>query len=188
MKGLLITAALIVTGTTVIAQSPGPMRIELRPFAGAYVPTGKLADDFKTAVTGGAEAALEITPRLHVLATGSWTNSHHKFAGMTNDRTNLWQYDVGAEFTVAEAPVGTWTFRPFVGLGGGGRTYDYQHAGMSSSTQLAGYASIGHEALFGAIGIRCEARDYMSRYKSPLTTKTTNRNDLGFTFGVAFHF
>lgn len=187
MKAICMISSLLVVGSSVFAQTTSAIRFELRPFAGAYIPTGKLADDYKSGMNLGTQAAVELSPRVHLLVTGSWMHGHNKFVGMNNDHTHLWQYDAGGEFTPAELAAGTWMFRPFFGVGAGARTYDFKHAGMASSTQVASYAAIGHEVLRGAFAIRCEARDYVSRYVSPVTRATSNRNDLAFSFGVAFH-
>ena len=181
-----IAGAVLLIASTLAAQAPAARRFEVNPFVGAYVPTGRLADDFNAGVVSGVKLGIALAPQWRLVATGSWVDIRNKSTVM-HKVESLWQYDVGAELTSRGVALGNWTFKPFVGAGGGAHTYDFTHAAMSNTTHGAGYVAIGHELLYGALGIRCEARDYVSGYHV-LGGETSTRNSLGFTAGAAVHF
>ena len=82
-----------------------------------------------------------------------------------------------------------WEFTPFAGLGLGGRMYDYRDGDAGSTTNFDGYAALGGDFGLGPIGIRIEARDYVSQFK-PLVGggDTKTRNDIGLVLGLAYRF
>lgn len=184
---LLGTTALVIAATAATAQTPAIARaIELRPFAGAYVPTGKMKDEFKSGFMFGAQAAYQVTPNFHVLATGSWTGADSKLAP-SDAKTYMWSYDVGAELGLVRALSEGWAFHPFVGAGFGGRTFDYNELTFANKTALAGYAAVGGELQTGPVALRLEARNYAFSYEQPLTGNTVTRTDFGFSLGFAYH-
>jgi hypothetical protein len=136
----------------------------------------------------GAGVAREVSEKLHLLASLGWTDGHNKLARVNNDRTFIWQYDAGIELNLVNDVGNGWLFRPLVGLGVGGRTYDYKAVGVGSKTCSAGYGSVGSELQRGIVALRLEARDYLSCYESPVTHAKQTRNDLGLTFGLVYHF
>jgi hypothetical protein len=172
--------------TTQSAASP----FEIRPFAGAYIPTGDQRDLLKDAVLVGAQASWRVIPQLALTGTFGWAPSKDRIAA--GDQTlDLYQYDLGAE---ARAPSwynkGTWDFTPFVGLGVGGRTYNYRDLDdVDAKTNVAGYGALGGEVGFGRLGLRLEARDYVSRFE-PLTGTgdTKTRNDVTVAAGLTVRF
>jgi hypothetical protein len=187
MRTRILAAALALAGSALGAQPTAtPLTPEVRPFVGAYVPTGAMRDDFKAATLLGAQFALELNRNLHVLGSAAWVHGHNKF-GFASDRTNLWQYDLGAEANLVRPVATNWLFRPFVGLGAGARTYDYRAEGVKTRTCTAGYGAVGSEFETGAVALRVEARDYLSCFKSPVTGRNRTRNDLGLSIGVAYH-
>src|SRR4249919_1031952 len=178
-------SALAVLAVTTTAQ---PTRVtpgfEVRTFAGAFVPTGDMRNDFKTATMIGAQVAHEFSQNLHLLGSLGWTHGHNKFASLNDDRTFIWQYDAGVELNLVREINDEWLFRPLVGAGVGGRTYDYAAAGVGSNTCSAGYASVGSELQRGTVAVRLDARDYLNCFKSPFTGVQKTRNDIGLTLGL----
>ncbi len=164
---------------------PTPTR-EIRPFVGAYVPVGAMRRDFRDATTLGLQAAVERSRHLHFLGSASWTHGHNRY-DRGSDRTDLWQYDVGLELNLYRPTAAGWVFRPFAGVGGGARTFDYRASGLPSYTCTSGYGSLGTELQTGAVALRLEARDYLSCFKSPVTGLHDTRSDLGLSLGVAYH-
>ena len=183
---LLTTLGLLACASALGAQAE-QRRItpEVRPLVGVYVPTGRMRDDFKAATLLGAQVALELSRHWHVLGNVSWAHGHNKL-DFTSDRTNIWQYDAGVEANLV-VPMGERRlFRPFAGVGAGGRTYDYR-GDLATRSCTAGYGAIGSEFQTGPVALRLEARDYLSCFESPVSGRKKTRNDLGFAFGLAYH-
>ena len=97
-------------------------------------------------------------------------------------------YNLGLEVGAVKPLPGSWQFMPFVGAGGGARTYLYSAPGLSDRTGAVGYAALGAEFKFGVTAMRIEARDNVFSYRWPVAGYApTTRNDLGFSFGLAYH-
>lgn len=158
---------------------------EVRPFAGVFVPVGASRENFKRAALMGVQVAVEANRHWHGVANLGYTPAHNKI--FTRDGTEIWQYDVGAELNAVYDVGWGWYFRPFIGAGGGGRSYNYRQAAAKTTHCLAGYGAAGAEWQYSILAFRVEARDYLSCYESPITEKKRTRNDLGLTFGLAYH-
>ncbi|MEW5916757.1 MAG: hypothetical protein AB1762_10140 [Gemmatimonadota bacterium] len=182
---LLVLVACITSSAS--AQRPAAFRPELRPFVGAFIPTGGLRSDFKTATMLGGQAALELSDYAHIVGTLAWTHGHNKFTSLSDDVTYIWQYDLGVELNTIQQLNENWLFRPFLGAGAGARTYDYQAKAIGSQTCTAGYGALGMELQREMIAFRIEGREYLSCFESPLSAKKVTRNDIGLAFGLAYH-
>ena len=184
-KTLLAIAAAVGIALPLRAQTLTP---ELRPFVGAYVPTGAMRDVMKSSTLFGLEGALEVNPNFHVLGTFSWAPTHNKFTGY-DENLSVYAFDVGAELgLVRPLPVG-WEFKPFFGLGAGARQYDYKDNRFQTQSWGAGYVSLGTEFQLNTIALRMEARENFFGYQSPLANTTSGtRNDATVLFGFAYHF
>jgi hypothetical protein len=161
---------------------------EIRPYAGAYLPTGDQRDLLKDALLVGAQASYRILPQLAVTGTFGWSPSKDRITA--GDQTlDLYQYDIGAE---ARAPSwlasDAWDFTPFAGLGVGGRTYDYRDLDVDAKTNVAGYGALGAELGFGRTGVRLEARDYVSQFKPLTGGDSKTRNDVTLAAGLTLRF
>ncbi len=186
MRTMSFAAALLAIGaTTLPAQSP--RTLELRPMAGATIPTGAQRDLFKDAPLIGFGVAMQVHPNLHLVGSFGWMREHTRYAVTQND-ANRYQYDAGVELSL-ERPLGAaWTVRPFFGLGAGARTYNFQAQTLATRTCAAGYGALGSEFRLGATALRLEARDNVFCYKSPIIGQDSHtRNDLTFSFGAAYH-
>ena len=184
-----LSGALVTTSAN--AQEPVTLRsngFELRPYAGAYIPTGDQRDLLKDAVLVGGQASYRILPQLAITGTVGWSPSKDRIT--PGDETiDLWQYDLGAELRAPSwRSWGTLDFTPFVGLGGGGRTYNYRDLDVDSKTNVAGYGVLGGELGFGRLGVRLEARDYVSRFKPFDGGDAKTRNDVTVATGVTLRF
>jgi hypothetical protein len=190
LGGLLVATASAGAQDQILATRGANAAFELRPYVGAYVPTGDQRDLLKDAVLVGAQASWRVIPQLALTGTFGWAPSKDRVTA--GDQTlDLYQYDVGAE---ARAPswysAGSWDFTPFVGLGVGGRTYNYRDLdNVDAKTNVAGYGALGGEVGFGRLGLRLEGRDYISRFE-PLTGNgdATTRNDVTLAAGLTVRF
>jgi len=162
-------------------------RLELRPFAGMYVPQGTQSQDFKSAATYGFQTALEFTSFAHVLASAGYTDGRSKIGALISPKTQMWQYDVGAEFNALHELGSQFQLRPFVGFGAGVRSYKYEDKGISTKSSAAGYASLGSELQRGFVAVRLEGRGYLTHFNEPLNTQKFYRNDMYVMFGLALH-
>jgi hypothetical protein len=184
----ILIAAVVAAAPTLPAQQVAFFGPEVRPFIAAYLPEGGLGNDFKSATTLGAQAAYELSPNFHVLGSLGWTHGHNTYAALDDDRTWIWQYDVGAELNLVRKLGDQWLLRPFGGLGAGGRTYDYRASSVGKNTCATGYASAGTELQRGILAWRFEGRGYLACFESPITGKKQTRNDYSLAFGAAWHF
>lgn len=185
-RTLLAIGALLASGMMPLwAQTITP---ELRPFVGAYMPTGAMSNVMKSSALFGMQGALEVNPNLHVIGTLGWAPAHNKFTGY-DENVNIFSYDIGAELGLVRPMGSGWEFKPFFGLGGGARTYDYKATGFPTHTSALGYLSAGSEFQLNPVALRVEARANAYDYKSPVTNVSANtRNDIALLFGFAYHF
>lgn len=188
MKKLSLTlAALMATAAVASAQDPG-VRPEIRPFVGMYIPTGDQRDLFDDAAMLGVQAALELRPSFHLLGTVGWAPGQTKYA-VANDNVQIFQYDVGMELNLVRPLGESWLFKPFLGFGGGARTYLYEDDNLKNRTCAAGYGALGAELEFNRAAIRLEGRDNVFCFRSALPDiKSKTRNDVGLSLGLAYHF
>jgi hypothetical protein len=183
----------IVLGALVVGAFAGPARAqlgtpELRPFVGAYIPTGAQRDLFNDATLFGIQGALELKPTFHLLGTFSWAPVHNKYTGF-DENVSIFAYDVGTELGTSRSLGSGWEFKPFVGLGVGARSYVFKASGLSDQTCGAAYGALGSEFQLDKVALRFEARDNVFCYRSPTAAVTSKtRNDIGLALGFAYHF
>lgn len=171
------------------AQSVGTPRFEVRPFVGAYMPTGDHGDLLEAGATVGTQGAFNLTRRLSLVASASWTRSALSDAAI-DDGIDLFQYDLGAEFRQPITLANGATIAPFIGVGAGGRTYAYEAEALDAETNLAGYGSIGGQLRLGGMGLRLEMRDYVSSFKGLQGEyrEAKARNDVTLLTALSFSF
>lgn len=187
MKRSMILVAALFAGATVLSAQATRIKPEIRPFAGAIIPTGDQRDLFLDAPMAGVSTALELKPSLHVLATFTWVAAQNKYP-VAQDNVNIYQYSVGAELGFVKPLGGRWELRPFAGIGVGGRTYAFQGLGLNDKTCFAGYGALGTEFQIARTALRLEARHNVFRYLSPMPgVSAQTRNDIGLSLGIAYH-
>ena len=186
---LIIATAGPVTGHAQAYNTSG-LRFEVRPYAGAYIPTGDQRDLLKDAVFAGAQLSWLPIERLALAVTFGWSPSKDRITA-GDQSLDIYQYDLGAEWrSPSRYRSANWSFLPFVGAGVGGRTYDYRDLPVSSKTDFDGYGALGGEFGFGSWGIRIEGRDYVSQFKnlSGPADGTKTRNDVTVAAGLSVKF
>ena len=185
--GTIAVAGLLIAMSAGRAQDSKPIRLEVRPFAGRYLPAGTQGQEFKQASTFGLQGALELSSYIHVLASVGWTDSQSKNETLVLRGTKMLQSDLGLEAN-AVREIGTrYLLRPFVGVGAGARRYSYKEPGIATSTSGAGYGALGSELQRGSVALRLEARGYVSRFNMPLVAEKQFRNDMSVMLGLAYH-
>jgi hypothetical protein len=183
MRRIFIAVA-VVAGVSagVATMARADLTCEVRPFVGAFVPTGPQRDILKDALFVGAQGAVEMRDRLHFVGTLAWAPNK------TSSDVCVYSYDVGVETFRPYDMNGRWQFRPFVGGGIGGRTYVDHGNNSQKETNLGGYAALGSEFQLNWLAIRLEGRDYATRFKGLLgNQKAEARNDVALFTGVAVH-
>jgi hypothetical protein len=185
--GILVVLALILGAVKLIAQDAGAgARAAIRPFVGAYVPTGDQRDFVKDAVVVGAQASWTINPNYALTGSFGWVPSKDKISA--GDQTlDQFQYDLGIE--ARSGRLTTRKLAPYIGAGVGGRTYNYRDLSVDSKSNFDGYGALGVDVELGFVGVRVEGRDYVSRFQ-PLTGggETKTRNDVTIAAGLGMRF
>jgi hypothetical protein len=173
---LVAIMAIAVVGMACIATAATP---ELRPFAGALVPTGDQRDVLDDMFLMGIEGGVELADAFHLVGTFGWAPSKY------SEDPSLFQYDVGVETFRAFPMTPDWEIRPFLGAGLGARTYVQSG---HQETNFAGYGALGAEFQLDRVAIRLEARDYMTRFKGIRGDEPADtRNDLAILGALAVH-
>lgn len=176
-----VAAALLLSGPVGAQTSLSP---EIRPFAGAYVPTGDMRDVLQDAPIVGVQLGVEIAERVHGVASIGWAFS----SDQQDADVHMSQYDLGLELFQTFDLTDTWQFRPFLGVGAGARTYIFDDTEADSQSDLAGYGTLGAEFQLHRFAFRLAARDYLTRFKGlDGLADATTRNDLTLSAGLAWH-
>lgn len=170
------------------AQQPSPRRFEISPFTTAYVPTGTHANTLESGFGAGILGAYALNRYFSAVGRFAYSSTEDRSTA-TND-VNVFSYDLGAEAGVEKHLTTALRIRPFLGLGMGGRAYDYDDRESDAQFNVAGYGAGGAELLMGRFGWRVEVRNYVSGFKGlsgELDSRQT-RNDLSISSGMALHF
>ena len=165
-----------------------PAKWEFRIPVGGLVPTGGQRASLKDAHLTAAQLSYVIRPPVALTATVAWARSRD-LASVGDPRINVFAYDLGAEARAPEWFAGrAVTFRPFVGAGAGGRSYNHPKLDLDATHDIAGYGTVGGEFGAGRVGLRLEVRDYVTGFK-PLVGRgrATTRNDLVLMAGLRFN-
>lgn len=190
MRTLITACALFASASVASAQMTPQRWLEIRPTGGAIVPTGTQRDVMKDGAMFGLQLAYQLQPAIHLVGSFGWTAADHKHiisSQILEKGTNLYQYDIGVEFNLIRAINQQWDLKPFLGIGAGARTYQYDEASLGRRTCQAAYGSLGTEFQTGRTALRMEARDYLYCYKDPVQNRQFTRNDVALSLGVAFH-
>lgn len=169
---IITLAAVIAAANSLNAQSPEAKtaadssgRWSLLIPSGTLVPTGELRHTVKRGNISAAQVSVAIRPNLAVISTFGWARSRD-IATVGDPKLDVFTYDLGLE---ARAP--RWiegsamTLTPFVGVGAGGRSYNYRQLDVDATHNAAGYVSMGGDVRIRRVGLRLEARDYVTEFR-----------------------
>lgn len=184
MRTLLIALALLLS---LPIEARAQYKPEIRPFAGVLVPTGDQRDLLKDAFLAGGQLGVELADRFHVVGTFGFAGPDFDQSVASSGHVHIYQADIGGELFKDMPLDNGWSIRPFLGLGGGVRTYDPTDAG-SSKSYPAGYGALGSEFQVSRVAMRLEARDYLTRFKGLSGNgDVSTRNDVAISLGLAYH-
>lgn len=167
------------------AQSSRPWN--LRFTSGALVATGAQRNSFKDAQLSAAGVSWHLRPSLAITGTFSWARSRVLDVA-DRGKVDVFNSDLGLEVETKEwSPSGPVRLRLFAAAGAGVRTYHYRTSAVDATNHPAGYLAVGSDVGVGRVGVRLEARDYLSRF-TPLVGAGTSemRNDVVITAGLHF--
>ena len=162
-------------------------RLELRPVLGGLLATGAQRRTFEDAALLGVHLAAELRRNFHVVGAFSYIPSQTHRADGGHDEILIFQWDLGAELNSRLRARRYWTPRPFVGGGVGRRTYENKRLELRHGYATV-YGGFGIEYQTDVIGVRLEARDYVSRFAGFDGTEPRGvRNDIALAIAIAYH-
>jgi hypothetical protein len=171
------------------AQTPlqRPAAWEFYVSTGRLIPTGAERDSLKAADLTALVVSYVPRPAFAITGTFGWARSHD-IAIAGEPKLDVFLVDVGAEARAPEASLGgAWKVAPFVGIGGGTRSYNIPKLAAEPTNNLAGYGSVGGEFAIHRIHLRLEIRDYVSSFKPLLGAgRAATRNDVVVLLGLRF--
>ena len=178
----------IVASRPATAQAPAPGHgWELLAASGALIPTGAERASIKDAPLSTVQLSYVAHSRFAITTMVGWARSRD-LATANTPKLDVFTYDLGVE-TRAPRRIASnrLSLTPFMGMGLGGRSYDYRKLDADATHNLAGYASAGGELGAGRVHLRLELRDYVSGSK-PLgaSAYSATRNDLVAMIGLRF--
>jgi hypothetical protein len=179
---------LTVVSETAGAQQSILSRFQTRTTVGAFIPTGAHGNLFDAGPAFGSQVSFKVNETFSIV--GAFLRSSSEEESPTSDEVDIYQYDIGAEAGTSVMGSARWHLRPYIGVGIGGRSYNYADITGEAQHNLAGYASAGAQLQLGRAGIRLEARDYVSNFKglSGEYESGKTRNDLMVTTGLSIGF
>lgn len=194
-RTIIITTALSAAGAIVLlltpvhsasAQDVPDFRpgFEFRAASGSLVPTGAQRDAIKRGSFSAAHLSYFVRPGVAITASVGWARSRD-IASAGAPKLDVFTYDLGVERRANRWIAGeAFSFSPFVGVGAGGRTYNYRSLDVDATHNLAAYASTGGELGYRRVRLRIEVRDYITGF-APLTGAgaTARRNDVAVLIG-----
>ena len=185
-----LAAAILVGGARAARAQAVPdtkTGFEFLVASGSLVPTGAQRDVIKRGNLSAAQLSYVVRPGVAITTTVGWARSRD-LASAGAPKLDVFTYDVGAEL---RAKRWLWsarvTFSPFVGVGAGGRSYNYRSLNVDATHNLAAYGSAGGELGYRRVRLRLELRDYVTGFQ-PLVGAgpTAGRNDVALIAGLRF--
>ena len=147
------------------------------------VPTIVQDASFDDAWTAGLNAGVRLNQRWGIEGMFTWSATELIGIGI-NEGLNSYMYGLTGLYYV---PVST-RVTPFVGLGVGAETFDYDLSTIETHTDLMGNAVLGlYVHLREGVGLRIEARDCIARFDSGVGGVDNSwENDLMTLVGLSF--
>ena len=181
------TLVLFASFAPAVAAHAQQYKYEIRLDGGAWLPTGRIADDLKYAGTVGAAAVWNYAHEWSAVASAMWTPSEDKSpsGGM---QVNVYQYDVGFEWATKTSEIARWDVKPYLGAGIGDRTYSPKRETEPDQNVVDGYLAAGFSFVSEHESWRFGIRDYVSEWKGLLRTQSSTGNDVAIFAGIGLRF
>ena len=184
MRALVLVLAALAS-VPIAAQAQ--VKPEIRPFVGAFIPTGTQRDVFKDALLSGGQVAVEVNDQFHLVGMFAFSSPKFKNEVKGSGHMDLYQSDLGAELFQSVDLENDWKFRSIVGVGGGVRTFD-PSGPIKMKHYPAGYGAIGAGMQLNQFALRFETRDYLMNFKGISgNEKSSLRNEIAISAGLAYH-
>jgi hypothetical protein len=208
-SALAAVAALALSPVAARAQTTPTPRIigrglEIRPFAGGFLPTGAQRDVLKDAAALGGQLGWRFHENFAVTGTFAWAPSKDRTTAFRSglpgalytgreEQLDVFDYNAGLEARLPVTVGTSWVVAPYVGAGGGARSYHYRDvSGAGTETNPVGYGALGIDLApsSGPLGVRLEARDNVSGFKGLRgeNAERKARNDVQLAGGITFRF
>lgn len=179
-------AAAMIPTVTVRAQ-PSAYKYDLRLEGGGWVPTGALSGDLKASGIVGVSAGWNYAHDWTAVVAAYWSPSEDK-AVSGGMQVNIYQYDVGLEWSTRMNSIAQWDVSPFLGAGVGNRSYSPKRATEPEQESIDGYVTAGLAFNAEQATWRFGVRDYVSGWKGIMKTQSGTGNDLVILAGIGFRF
>lgn len=186
-----IGAIAMLLGSTRSAEAQSPPQVpaawECYVSGGWLMPTGAQRTSIKRADLTAVVVSYVPRPSFAITGTFEWARSHD-LAVAGEPKLDVFICDVGAEARGTQRSIGgAWKVAPFVGVGGGARSYNIPKLPVDPTYNLSAYGSVGGEFAIHRVHLRLEVRDNVSSFK-PLvgSGKSVTRNDVVVMLGLRF--
>lgn len=179
--------ALALLAAAPAGAQPRNYKYEIRLEGGGWFPASPISDALKSAGTVGATASWMFSPDWSTLLSGAWTSSQDKDPSGSL-HVNIYQYDVGIEWSAKAAELNRWDLRPYVGAGLGGRSYSPERATEPSQSVFDGYLSAGLSLWLEEATWRVGLRNYISGWNGLMKTQSATADDVAIIAGFGFRF
>ncbi|MFN8570997.1 MAG: hypothetical protein U0132_03000 [Gemmatimonadaceae bacterium] len=161
---------------------------EIRVPSGALLGTGVQRDHIKDARLTAVQFSYLVRPRLALTGTFGWARSRD-LAGDGTEKVDVFTSDLGIEARSRRwfegGPVAV---SAFLGGGAGARSYNYSSLDVAAKNNVAGYAALGGEVGMGRVGLRLEARNYLTGFKPLMGAgRADRRNDVVVMGALSFN-
>jgi hypothetical protein len=185
-----VAALVVLASTPALAQDREQGRkLQLSPYAGAFVPTGGMRDVLDDAFLTGLTLSVDLHPYLAVVGSFGWAASEGKEAATLGQDLNVFQYDVGLQAQYPFALGRGLTLKPFVGAGVGARTYDFSDLDVGTESDFVNYFSAGASLEHRHLALGVTVRDTLSEYDGTVAAEdSSTHNDLAFFGSIGARF
>lgn len=163
---LVVAALLLAMPTTAEAQADTSRSKawEVRVTSGSLIPIGEQRQQ----LARGPLTTVQVSwlPRRALAVTGTlgWAKSKDLTA-VGSRGLNAFAADVGIESRPQRLVVGQRiSFSPLAGIGAGARSYDYRGGDSNARYNVAAFIALGGELGYRRLGLRMEARQYVSGF------------------------